>query len=355
MDDKLRKEFLREELKRRNKGKTVVLAKYKMKYPESTEREYIRLANDYMAVEKEVLMRHLPEMKQILNDGTQHNYNTDSKNDSRKKRRLTRFSMIDNTIVRLKILFGNIRGELEVAFNFFGLKRKLNEIAGLTHKYTIKEWKKTVSKTLNLDLESSKTDLKQSETTQGVTRPAFSSSPLAVNIFDDYYSGKEYKDILEKWVSDNVELIKKIPSNSLDKMKDIVYTGYTQGESTTEIVKNIQKQYGMDKRHARLIARDQTGKLNAAITKKQQQDAGIKRYIWSTSKDERVRAGDKMGKGKIDPEGDNHKRLEKMECSWDNPPFVDRKRKRKCHPGEDYQCRCCSMPIFDLDTLDLPI
>lgn len=42
------------------------------------------------------------------------------------------------------------------------------------------------------------------------------------NLLDDYYSGDIYKDLLEKWVSDNVDLIKTAQSNSLDKMKEIV-------------------------------------------------------------------------------------------------------------------------------------
>ena len=28
---------------------------------------------------------------------------------------------------------------------------------------------------------------------------------------------------------------------------------------------------------------------------------------------------------------------------------------RKCHPGQDYQCRCCAIPVFDIDNLDLPV
>ena len=50
MDETLRKEIVREELKRKHRGKKIVPSKYRMKYPDSAEREYIRLANEYMAI-----------------------------------------------------------------------------------------------------------------------------------------------------------------------------------------------------------------------------------------------------------------------------------------------------------------
>ena len=109
MDERLRKELLRSELKERNKGKKIIRCKYRPKYPDSAEREYVRLINAYMTIEKEVLMKYIPEIKQILNDGTQ--LHTDSKKDNEKKRRTARFSALDNTIVRLTILFKAIANE----------------------------------------------------------------------------------------------------------------------------------------------------------------------------------------------------------------------------------------------------
>lgn len=241
MDERLRKELLRSELKERNNGKKIIRCKYRPKYPDSAEREYVRLINAYMTIEKEVLMKYIPEIKQILNDGTQ--LHTDSKKDNEKKRRTARFSALDNTIVRLTILFKTIQRELDSAFGLYDLKRQINRIANLDHKLTVREWKKAVSKTLGIDL------------------------------LDDYYSGEYYAQMLEKWVSDNVDLIKTVPNQSLERMKELVYESYMKGSTTTNIVREIQRQYGMSKRHAKLIARDQTAKLNADITESQQRDS----------------------------------------------------------------------------------
>ncbi len=309
MDDEIRKCVIQEQIKVMAGNKKTIVAKYTAKYPDSVEREYLRLANAYMAIEKEILIRHIPELKAILNEGTKA-YNTDSqdKKDNEKKRKRARFETLDNILVRLKLLFDNIHRELEAAFGLFDLRDKLNKIAQLDYKLSISEWKKVIDKT------------------------------FGINLLDDYFRGDYYDEMLKKWISENVDLIKTVPSQSLGKIKELVYKQYMDGSSTTNIIKELQRQYGMDKRHAQLIARDQVGKLNAKITESQQKDAGVKRYKWSDSRDKRVR--------------DSHRELNGNTFSWDEPPVTE--NGRRCHPGEDYQCRCCAIPVFDIENINVP-
>ena len=103
----------------------------------------------------------------------------------------------------------------------------------------------------------------------------------------------------------------------------------------------IQRTYSVDRRHAQLLARDQIAKLNGDITQQQQQDAGVVEYVWSTSGDSRVRP--------------SHAALNHKRFRWDDPPVVDEKTGRRCHPGKDYQCRCCALPVFNIKTVDLPV
>ena len=207
MNDELRKELLRKALKEKNKGKRYVVCKYQQKFPDSAEREYIRIVNSYMAAEKEILIKYIPLLKQILNEASQ--FHTDSKKDNENRRKQSRLSVIDNIIVKLTVLFRSIEKEVEAAAGLYDLKRKINNIANLGHKFTTMEWKKAVRKA------------------------------LGINLLDDYYSGDIYKDLLEKWVSDNVDLIKTAQNNSLDKMKEIVYQNYMKGTTTARC------QYGL--------------------------------------------------------------------------------------------------------------
>ena len=309
LEDKLRKKILREEWKRKNGGKSIIRSKYHPKYPDSIEREYIRLVNEYMSIEREILLKHIPELKRIINEGTV-GFNIDGKSNNEEKRKLKRYELM-SIFIQLQQLFEKIEQELKSVFGLYKLETRLNQIANLEHRFSVKEWKKVVKKTLGIDL------------------------------LEDYYSGEIYKELLKKWVSDNVELIKSVPKKSLGEIKTLVYDNYMKGSTTTNIVKEIQKRYGMSKRHARLIARDQTAKLNAAITQYQQRDAGIEKYEWDDSHDSRVRT--------------SHRNLRGCIFSWDEPPLVDKTRGRRCHPGEDYQCRCVALAVFDIDKLDLPV
>ena len=207
LNDEIRKELLRKALKEKNKGKRYVVCKYQQKFPDSAEREYIRIVNSYMAAEKEILIKYIPLLKQILNEASQ--FHTDSKKDNENRRKQSRLSVIDNIIVKLTVLFRSIEKEVEAASGLYDLKRKINNIANLGQKLTTLEWKKAVRKA------------------------------LGINLLDDYYSGDIYKDLLEKWVSDNVDLIKTAQSNSLDKMKEIVYQNYMKGTTTARC------QYGL--------------------------------------------------------------------------------------------------------------
>ena len=84
LEDKLRKKLIREELKKKNGGESIVLAKYRSKYPESAEREYIRLINEYMSIEKQVLLTFIPELKIIIQEGSTQ-FQMDSQKENEKK------------------------------------------------------------------------------------------------------------------------------------------------------------------------------------------------------------------------------------------------------------------------------
>lgn len=308
MDDEMRKRKLQEQIIKKNHGSRKITARYIPQYPDSAEREYIRLINGYMKLEGDAIKKHIPELKRIIREA-ELNVRLDDKSDNEEVRKQARRISLVEALRQIEKIFEEIEGELQRAFDMFGLSRSIQSIAGLDEKLSIKEWKKTVKKTFGIDL------------------------------FEDYYQGDFYRDVMRQWISDNVDLIKTIPHDSLGKMKQLVYENYISGKTTTNIIKEMQEQYGMDKCHAKFIARDQTAKLNAKITQKQQRDAGVAQYEWATTGDQRVR--------------NSHKKLDGKIFSWDDPPETE--GGRKCHPGEDYQCRCQALAVFDLDEFDLPV
>ena len=190
------------------------------------------------------------------------------------------------------------------------LEKRVRALGIMGEKLSIAEWKREVKRT------------------------------IGINILEDYYKGEFYSQALDVWVKDNVNLIVTRPKETLGKMMNIVSNGFMQGTTTKDLARQIAAAYSYDLYWARFVARDQMAKLNADITQKAQTDAGITRYEWSTSDDSRVRA--------------SHAKLDGKIFSWDDPPIVDEKTGRRCHPGQDYQCRCVALPIFDESTLKFP-
>lgn len=283
--------------------KKLVPSKYHTKYPANPERDYIRLTNEIMKAFREVLEENAGRLKVAIGDGTRY----DSAKDNEKQRRAMRMTSFSRTAQSLEVLFNHMKKELNTKLGFFDIQRKLVAISQRTQKLSIAEFKRACKQTIGLDLR------------------------------DDYFMGELYEEYMRNWVSDNVDLIKTVPYEALDEMKQIVFRSYVEGDTTTSIIKQIQNKYGMVKRHARFIARDQIAKLNGDITKQQHQSAGVNYYTWDDSGDNRVRK--------------RHRALNGHVFSWDNSNPARNEKGQVIIPGSDYNCRCCALPVFDVDEI----
>ena len=299
MDDDRMNRLLMQRVGKKFYGHDTLKSKYKPQIPASAEREYVRTVEEYMKILKSELEDQLPKLKEVYRANRDAEVRANRRNDS-----------ATDLMLSVSQIFTTIKNNVIAGTIGFGLRRRLESLANLTRKLTVIEWKKAIKATFGIDIR------------------------------EDYYLGDFYIEQLRKWIDENVGLISTIPEDTLEKMRDIVYDGFTNGRTTTRMVKKIQQVYGISRRRAELIARDQVAKLNGQIQKAQQQDAGITEYIWCTTGDELVREG--------------HRRLNGQKFSWDDPPVVDVKTGRRCHPEEDYQCRCIASPVFNRE-MNLPV
>lgn len=138
-------------------------------------------------------------------------------------------------------------------------------------------------------------------------------------------------------VDENIGLIRSIPLEKMEAFKNTLVYAITNDSHNSnfhqQIEKYISKNVANTKSRARLIARDQVNKLNGRLNQYRQQKLGGVKYIWATSKDERVRK--------------DHAKLEGTTQSWDKPPVVDKATGRRAHPGLDFNCRCTA--IMDME------
>lgn len=133
---------------------------------------------------------------------------------------------------------------------------------------------------------------------------------------------------LENFAFWNSRLISSVTEKYIDDVQNITLSGMQTGQSTRSMAKEISSRFGVTKRRAELIARDQVSKLNGQLTQLRHKEAGVKKYRWRTSRDERVRATHAAREGKI--------------YSWNSPPSDG-------HPGEPINCRCSAEPILEIE------
>lgn len=143
---------------------------------------------------------------------------------------------------------------------------------------------------------------------------------------DVFASDRRIPVLVDHFVAENVALIKTIPLDQLGRVEKLATRAFTDGTTVDDFTAQIDAGFHISERHARLIARDQIGKLNGQTNAYRQQDLGIRRFQWDTAGDERVR--------------DEHERLNGQIFDWDDPPSEG-------FPGEPIQCRCSASPVLD--------
>lgn len=124
----------------------------------------------------------------------------------------------------------------------------------------------------------------------------------------------------------NVQLIKSIRSQYLDKVQNAVTQAVVNGKLNKDLVRQIKDIGKTTEKRAIFIARDQSSKLNAALTQARHEDVGITKYTWSTSGDERVR--------------ESHAEKDGQVFEYANPPADTG------NPGHDFNCRCVAIPYL---------
>lgn len=150
-------------------------------------------------------------------------------------------------------------------------------------------------------------------------------------------------DTLSIAIQQNVDLITSIKNDFINDIGSNVFTNYKKGFRHGELINEIRERGNVSYSRAKLIARDQTAKVNADFNEERNKKLGFDVYKWKGTGDERER--------------DSHMVLNNMLCKYSDPTVYSddegktwKKRKPiggyigKC--GEDYQCRCLAIPYI---------
>ena len=118
-----------------------------------------------------------------------------------------------------------------------------------------------------------------------------------------------------------------------------------EGKRSSYIEHEIKKYTDQHlKASARLIARTEVCKTQAALTQARAEQLDIRWYVWRTEEDERVR--------------DSHRNMNDVLVAWSNPPspeaLIGEKSVGSYHAGCIWNCRCYAEPLVELEDIDWP-
>ena len=150
-------------------------------------------------------------------------------------------------------------------------------------------------------------------------------SALGVNVADIIDEG------IAEWLTNyrraNIALIKTIPERAHDGLFNAMSKQFAQRPfDQKELMELLNTQYQSSGYNLRRLTRDQTNKAIGQLTEVRQKNAGVRKYIWRTSGDERVREA--------------HNSLGGTMQRWDRAPSTG-------HPGIAIQCRCSAEAVID--------
>lgn len=149
-----------------------------------------------------------------------------------------------------------------------------------------------------------------------------------------FQNTKRVNDMISSIVIENVSLIRSISSEYLLEVQGLVQRSVQAGRDLGYLTDELEKRYGVTRRRAEFIARDQNNKASSAIANARYDELGITEGYWVHIPGRKTsRASHKAMDGKL---------YDIKKGMWDEDAnkFV--------FPGEEPGCMCVSRPKIKL-------
>jgi SPP1 gp7 family putative phage head morphogenesis protein len=88
------------------------------------------------------------------------------------------------------------------------------------------------------------------------------------------------RDVMDAIVAGNVSLIRSIPAQHFTQIEGMVMRSVQAGRDLKQLTDDLQDAFGVTRRRAIAIARDQNNKATAMITRARQMEIGVTKAIW---------------------------------------------------------------------------
>ena len=112
---------------------------------------------------------------------------------------------------------------------------------------------------------------------------AFAAKLRAAGFSVRFDATRVQNDVMRATIAENVALIKSVPQQYLLQVEGDVMRAVQVGGDLAPLAQRLEHNYGVTRRRAQFIARDQSAKVTSAVTRVRQQELGIQYAIWRHS------------------------------------------------------------------------
>lgn len=142
------------------------------------------------------------------------------------------------------------------------------------------------------------------------------------------------QDAVKASITQNVSLIRNIQTQYAQRIESTVLSSIqTGGTGSQQVFEEVKKIDGMTQRRAKIIADDQTRKVNTAMNTARMQSAGVTKYRWIHS-------------GRLEGARELHVDYDGKVFSYDDPPIIDERTGERGLPGQAINCACVQQPLL---------
>ncbi len=126
--------------------------------------------------------------------------------------------------------------------------------------------------------------------------------------------------------------IQKWHDEQVLRLRQKVSLNVQQGFRAEKLIESIQAEKKVSSNKAKFLAKQETSLMVSKYRQIRYEEVGVTKYMWSTSKDRRVRH--------------DHRELQGKVFRFDQPPVTDHATMARNNPGEDFNCRCVAIPVL---------
>lgn len=119
---------------------------------------------------------------------------------------------------------------------------------------------------------------------------------IGIDVFNE---APQLEQVLTGFTRVNVKLIKSIPSDELERVEGIMVDAIRTGRRAESVAKDIEREFDISENRAKLIARDQIGKIQSDLSRTRMLANDVTKAIWRDSDDERVRPRHESRDGRV--------------------------------------------------------